>query len=233
MKAKNKVRRNLPFDKYSIIDSFYNDDCCNCENCNKALKNVAVIQNSKGSKFYVGLDCAQTLSGITDFDIYLHENNFECAKRIRSKVNKALKLGGTLSVQNSYWSNDIEISVTKVEHAGAPIDYYVCESVSSVDFLKKYLPEYAAIAKVNLNFNMIDKNERIITESNLKYKSYSFTYKYNTSKYGYVTVEVCIYEAGVLLASGGNGGSNFDAVNTEATRLYNKVEFNKGLKPIM
>ena len=233
MKAKNKIRRNLPFDKYSIIDSFYNDDYCTCDNCNKALKNVAVIQNAKGAKFYVGLDCAKTLSGITELDIDSHENNFECAKRIRSKVNKAIKLGGTLTVQNSYWSNDIEISVTKVEHADAPIDYYVRESVSSVDFLKKYLPEYAAIAKVNSDFNMIDKNERIITENDLNYKQYSFTYKYNTSKYGYVTVEVCIYEAGVLLASGGNGGSNFDAVNTEATRLYNKVEFNKGLKPLI
>ena len=233
MKAKNKVRRNLPFDKYRIVESFYSPDYCTCDNCNKVLKNVAVIQNSKSETFYVGLDCAKTLSGITDFDIDSHENSFECAKRIRSKVNKAIKLGGILSVQNSYCSNDIEISVTKVEHADAPIDYYVRESVSNIDFLKRYLPEYAAIAKVNLNFNMIDKNERIITESNLNYKQYSFTYKYNTSKYGYVTVEVFIYESGMLLASGGNGGSNFDAVNTEATRLYNKVEFNKGLKPLI
>lgn len=32
-------------------------------------QNVAVIQNSKSETFHVGLDCAQTLSGITDFDI--------------------------------------------------------------------------------------------------------------------------------------------------------------------
>ena len=192
MNDKKAIRRNLPFDKYRIVESFYSADYCTCDNCNKVLKNVAVIQNSKSETFHVGLDCAKTLSGITDFDIDSHENSFECAKRIRSKVNKAIKLGGILSVQNSYWSNDIEISVTKVEHADAPIDYYVREYVSSVDFLKKYLPEYAAIAKVNFDFNMIDKNERIITESNLNYKQYSFTYKYNTSKYGYVTVEVFI-----------------------------------------
>ena len=233
MNDKKAIRRNLPFDKYRIVESFYSADYCTCDNCNKVLKNVAVVQNSKAETFHVGLDCAQTLSGITELDIENHENSFECAKRIRSKVNKAIKLGGTLLVQNSYWSNDIEISVTKVEHADAPIDYYVRESVSSVDFLKKYLPEYASIAKVNFDFNMIDKNERIITESNLNYKQYSFTYKYNTSKYGYISVEVCIYESGVLLASGANGGSNFDAVNTEATRLYNKVEFNKGLKPLI
>lgn len=233
MNDKKAIRRNLPFDKYRIVESFYSPDYCTCDNCNKVLKNVAVIQNSKSETFYVGLDCAKTLSGITDFDIDSHENSFECAKRIRSKVNKAIKLGGILSVQNSYWSNDIKISVTKAEHADAPIDYYVCESVSNIDFLRKYLPEYSAIAKVNLNFKMIDKNERIITEKNLNYKQYSFTYKYNTSEYGYVTVEVCIYEAGVLLASGGNGGSNFDAVNIEATRLYNKVEFNKGLNPLI
>ena len=233
MGTKKAIRRNLPFDKYRIIESFYSPDYCTCDNCNKVLRNVAVIQNSKAETFHVGLDCAKTLSGITDFDIDSHENNFECAKRIRSKVNKAIKLGGTLTVHNSYWSNDIEISVTKVEHAGAPIDYYVRESVSNIDFLKKYLPEYSAIAKVNFDFKMIDKNERIITENDLNYKQYSFTYKYNTSKYGYITVEVCIYESGILLASGGNGGSNFDAVNTEATRLYNKVEFNKGLKPLI
>ena len=233
MNDKKAIRRNLPFDKYRIVESFYSPDYCTCDNCNKVLKNVAVIQNSKSETFYVGLDCAKTLSGITGLDIENHENSFECAKRIRSKVNKAIKLGGILSVQNSYWSNDIEISVTKVEHADAPIDYYVREYVSSADFLKKYLPEYAAIAKVNFDFKMIDKNERIITDNDLNYKQYSFTYKYNTSKYGYVTVEVCIYESGMLLASGGNGGSNFDAVNTEATRLYNKVEFNKGLKPLI
>ena len=28
-------------------------------------------------------------------------------------------------------------------------------------------------------------------------------------------------------------GNNFDAVNTEAIRLFNKVEFNKGIKPII
>ena len=230
---KKAIRRNLPFDKYKIVESFYSPDYCTCDNCNKVLKNVAVIQNSKLETFNVGLDCAKTLSGITEIDIENHENMFECAKRIRSKVNKAIKSGGVLSVQNSYWSNDIEISVTKVEHANDPIDCYMREYISNIDFLKKYLPEYTAIAKVNFDFKMIDKNERIITENDLNYKQYSFTYKYNTSKYGYITVEVCIYEAGVLLASGGNGGSNFDAVNTEATRLYNEIEFNKGLKPLI
>ena len=230
---KKAIRRNLPFDKYKIVESFYSNDYCTCDNCNKVLKNVAVIQNSKSKTFHVGLDCAQTLSGITELDILKAENNFSEAKRIRAKVSKAIKLGGILTVQNSYWSNDIEISVTKGAYSGASIDYYMRESVSSAEFLKKYLPEFAKIARVNLNFKMIDKNERIITENNLNYKQYSFTYKYNTSKYGYITVEVCIYESGVLLASGGNGGSNFDAVNTEATRLYNKVEFNKGLKPLI
>ena len=234
MITKKAIRRNLPFDKYSIVESFYSPDYCTCDNCNKVLKNVAVIQNSKSETFHVGLDCAQTLSGITELDINIHENNFECAKRIRSKVNKAIKLGGILSVQNSYFSNEIEISVTKIKHAEALIDYYVRESVSSVEFLKKYLPEYAKITKVNLDFKMIDKSERIITENSLNYRNYTFSYKYNTSAYGYVTVEVCIYDnAGKLLASGGNGGSNFDAVNTEAIRLYNKVEFNKGLKPLI
>lgn len=234
MKTKKAIRRNLPFDKYKIIESFYSEDFCTCENCNKVLKNVAVLENSKGIKYHVGLDCAKSLSGITELDIEKHENSFECAKRIRAKVNKAIKLGGILAVQNSYWSNDIDISVTKTERAEALIDYYVRETVNSVEFLKKYLPEYAKIAKVNIDFKMIDKNERIITENNLNYRNYTFSYKYNTSAYGYVTVEVCIYDnAGKLLASGGNGGSNFDAVNTEATRLYNKVEFNKGLKPLV
>ena len=233
MNNKKAIRRNLPFDKYSIVESFYSPDYCTCDNCNKVLKNVAVIKNSKSETFHVGLDCAQTLSGITELDILKAENNFSESKRIRAKVNKAIKLGGILTVQNSYWSNDIEISVAKEAYSDAPIDCYVRETVSNVEFLKKYLPEYSKIAKVNLDFKMIDKNERIITENNLNYKSYTFSYKYNTSKYGYTTVEVCIYESGVLLASGGNGGSNFDAVNTEATRLYNKVEFNKGLKPLI
>lgn len=234
METKKAIRRNLPFDKYRIVESFYSEDFCLCENCNKALKNVAVVENSKGGKHYVGLDCAKSLSGITDLDIDGHENSFSEAKRMRAKVNKAVKLGGILTVQNSYWSNEIEVSVAKTEQPKYQFDYYVREAVSSVEFLKRYLSDYAKIAKVNLNFKKIDKGERIITESNLNYKSYVFSYKYNKSACGSVTVEVCIYDnESKLLASGGNGGSNFDAVNTEAVRLYNKVEFNKGLKPLI
>lgn len=94
---KTIIKRNLPLDStYKIIDSFYspleNGNCC--DNCGKPITNIVKVLNEKDVNFYhVGLDCAETLSGISnDFAFnYQHKAAFEDAKQIRVKVLKLIK----------------------------------------------------------------------------------------------------------------------------------------------
>lgn len=230
---KKVIRRELPFDKYKIAETFSTEEYCICENCGKAIKNIAIIEDSKGERFNVGLDCAATLAGITDFDILMAETKFNEAKRIRSKMNKAKKNNAFIFVQNHYWSKDIEVIAAKNECPECLGDYLVCEKVS-LDFLKNYLPEYYKITKVNFDFKQVDKDEQIITEGDLQYTEYFFKYSYPVSIFGNKHCQVEMYDNNNnLLCSGSNGGSDFYAVNCEAIRLYNRYEFNKGLKNIL
>jgi len=228
-----KIRRNLPFDHYKIVHSFSTEDLCICDNCGKVLKNVAVIENTKGTKYHVGVDCAETLSGITEYEIMETENDFNEAKRIRSKIRNAMKKGNYfLHIGNTYYDNNIYCQVTTVKDATCCGDFMVDEKIRSIDFLKRFLPELYAIAMVNFDFIEVPDEAHILAENNLTYKGYEFKYEYPVSKYGDRTCRVSIYENGVCLKTAGNCGRDFDAVNAEAVRLYNKIEFNKGLKKL-
>lgn len=134
--TKTVIRRNLPInDTYKIIDSYYTGSlmdgggtCCN--NCNKLITNVAVIENKNGVKYNVGLDCAETLCSISD--LYETSNNFNESKSIRAKVNKAIKAGLA-----------VEISVNKY----GKIAIYCAgkfNEVLLIDWANKYMPDYVA-----------------------------------------------------------------------------------------
>jgi hypothetical protein len=88
---KKIIERNLPLDKtYRLISSRYagiEEGCC-CDNCNRPIANIAVIEDSDNKVYSVGLDCAETLSGIKDdfaFN-YVHKSAFDSAKQFRSKL---------------------------------------------------------------------------------------------------------------------------------------------------
>lgn len=93
---KKVIQRNLSIlQEYEIVDSWHTDEpgnCCN--NCGKPISNIAQIKGLKDNSFYyVGMDCAGTLSGIKDsFDYeYVHKTNFRLASQIRSKAKKHFK----------------------------------------------------------------------------------------------------------------------------------------------
>lgn len=87
------MRYNLPLnDNYTIIDSYYTgglENGCTCDNCNKPIANVAEIQNAKGIRFNVGMDCAKTLSNLQG--LYSLECEFAELKGLMAKVNKEKK----------------------------------------------------------------------------------------------------------------------------------------------
>ena len=94
-------QRNLPTDvQYQMVESYYNGgiegagECC--QNCGRFIANVAVVE-SKYGRFHIGMDCAETLTGIKDsFDFeYQHKARFQQAKGARAAIQKHLKNGLT------------------------------------------------------------------------------------------------------------------------------------------
>lgn len=232
MRTKKFIKHNLPVDNYQIVDTYSlgEDDYLVCDNCGKVIKNIAVVQNSKGKRYCVGMDCAETLSGITEVDIEFWNSDFVRAKSIRAKVRKYTKQGGIVRVQNLMNTKRIYVDILKVENPTCLGDYYTYEEVGE-EFLKKFLPELAKIAKVNFDF--IPAKECSFYLVNSMYDGYLFKKEIRTGEYNYKYAYAEIYKDGELLASGSNGGNDGSALMSEYLRLYNKVEFEKGLKPLI
>jgi hypothetical protein len=80
---------------YQILDSYYTGEGNGtiCQNCGRYITNVAIIKSSKGVSYCVGMDCAETLSGISnDFTFeYVHKANFNTAKQIYSALKRLIK----------------------------------------------------------------------------------------------------------------------------------------------
>jgi hypothetical protein len=131
--AKRIVRRNLPInDKYTLIDSFYtsmeNGTCC--DNCNKIIANIAVIKNNDNKVFHVGLDCAETLTHLDG--LYNAQMQFNEAKGIRAKINKARKENKVISFTNNCLGDIVVFFDDRS-------DIWLKK-----EFTKKYLPDYFA-----------------------------------------------------------------------------------------
>lgn len=232
MGIKKYIKHALPADKYEIIDTFSlgDDDYITCDNCGKAIRNIAIVKNSKGNKFSVGMDCAETLSGITQEDINYWNDSFVRAKSIRAKIQKYKKKDAIIRVQNTMGERYIYIDILKTDNPKRLGDYYSYEEVTE-DFLKKYLPELAKIAKVNFEFTPVDRSAFYLV--NDMYDGYSFKREIRTSEYGFKYVHAEIYKDGKLLECEETGGRCDMALIDACCNLYNKVEFEKGLKPLI
>lgn len=97
---KNVIQRNLPHtDTYKIVGSYYRSledgGGTTCANCGAFICNVAIVESSTGKRHDVGMDCANTLSGIKgNFDFeFIHKANFATAKSARRQIHKFIKAG--------------------------------------------------------------------------------------------------------------------------------------------
>lgn len=223
---KTFIKRLLPVSRYKIVETYSlaKEDYFTCENCGKVIHNIAVVKDSNGRMYHVGLDCAATLSGIDEFDIAYWGNGFNIAKNIRAKLNKARRAGLEISVGNFYY--DIK---------NISICFGNGRETVSEEFLKKYLPELAKTARVNKDFTPIDA-DTFWVENGGTYNGYTFRYsiKSETRSWGEHRFSYAeIWKDGVLLLSGSNGGQTEDACISECARLYNSVVFANGLRPII
>lgn len=99
MKTKNIIQRNLPLSQtYTLVETFYRsieDYGCTCENCGKLISNVAHVKGDKDkNSYYIGMDCASTLTGIKDdyFNFELQAKAaFNAAKSARATLLKTIK----------------------------------------------------------------------------------------------------------------------------------------------
>lgn len=77
----------LSITRSSVYDAFG----IPCDNCNAALVNTATIQNTRGERFTVGLDCMKTLTGalanLADYEYELYA--FNSALRFYGLMEKA------------------------------------------------------------------------------------------------------------------------------------------------
>ena len=109
------IQRQLPIDKtYSIISSRYDPEgmIC-CDNCNRHITNVATIKDSDGKIFNVGMDCADTLSGLSDnMEFYVHKSVFKDALYLKAKCQREKKRFA-FDDRNIYF---IEHQIIKGEH---------------------------------------------------------------------------------------------------------------------
>lgn len=152
--SKRIVRRNLPInDIYNLIDSYYTGAILDgggtcCENCNKIITNVAVLQNKEGNKYNVGLDCAETLRNLDYFDFNKVKADFNEAKAIRAKVNKAIKEGKQVEFLINYYGN-LNISCSGKFSETKPIDY-------AQKFLPDYLKKVSNPEKIGFTYNVLE-----------------------------------------------------------------------------
>ena len=88
--------------KYKITDIEYSQEGCFCENCGRAINNIAVIESLEKRVFNVWLDCASTLE---DSEI---DNLREYTKQ-KKEFNKMKSL---LTVINKIHKNNTEHTLT-------------------------------------------------------------------------------------------------------------------------
>lgn len=79
-------------EKYTVLGVDYSDDAtCVCENCGRAIKNITEIQNSKGKKFCVGIDCADTLSSAEISNNWEYQDMKKSHNRLLTQLAKVAK----------------------------------------------------------------------------------------------------------------------------------------------
>lgn len=120
--AKKPAQHALPHNTtYSLASTFHTGGLENgvpCQNCGKVLTNVAVVKNTAGDSFQVGLDCAATLATVNPFEFNAAEEAFGMGKKVRAAILKySKKFGAEFSLEVYEFTNrdnQVEISLNGV-----------------------------------------------------------------------------------------------------------------------
>ncbi len=163
-KTKKALRHNLPHDtKYTIIETYSlgEDDFTSCMNCNKAIKHVAIVENTEGKQYHIGMECAKTLIGLglEEWEIEKARTPFNEAKTFLAKVNRHKKKypNFRMSFYHDRERGNLMLQMYENQHISSNLGW----QTFSIDFVKKYLPNIAKTININYDSEILDydKNE--------------------------------------------------------------------------
>src|SRR6478609_7748187 len=100
-KQKKRLIGILPKDvTYNVISvkhqSLENSDIISetCQNCNKAINNIALVEDQNGKQYNVGLDCAATLKGMNLSELEIWNENIKTCRGFRTSILNYQKKNG-------------------------------------------------------------------------------------------------------------------------------------------
>lgn len=131
--VKKLIERNLKFtDKYIYLSTkrgnLIDGDCTFCDNCGKLIVNVVnVVRNSDKKYFYIGTDCAETLSKAKvlfnngqQSDFYVDMYSLGIVNRFVTQYNKTPELCEVTGMMKA------EIIITEMKDGKAKVKEYSC-----------------------------------------------------------------------------------------------------------
>lgn len=203
--GKTYIKRELPTQPYRIIDTFYSDGSGDnywvCANCGRVIANIATVEGQENHEQYlVGMDCAATLSSISEQDIEEWSNGFKLANSIRNKIRTLKRgLGGnsTVSLWTDLGCDYIRISGSNIQKDGY-LSQYFPENYSSTkrfsissyfddikDFLK-YCPDVAKQIVLNPTYKETSYTFKFLGNKSTTKDFLENTVTYDTNGYHFV-----------------------------------------------
>lgn len=79
--SRELIIRQLPASEYTLTDVSYAENGAQCENCNREIHYVAVVEEQvTKEQFRIGMDCAETLVDASSFAV--HEAQLKLVRRM-------------------------------------------------------------------------------------------------------------------------------------------------------
>lgn len=196
------VKRNLPVQNYTIVDGFSTDEKIPCDNCDRLLTNVVTVKGADGREYDVGIDCAATLSGISQSDIEYWNDAFKQSKSIRAKLNKYNKQVG--STDNYFVVEYMDWGETRITtywkgHDGKYASFIVGNDINSLEDFVKYCPDLAKRTYINPNVKPYSSSKdynKAPKESGETFEGYVVEYRYEEDRYGGGDAYATLYKNG-------------------------------------
>lgn len=136
-----KPTYNLPHNiTYKLIGSYYTGGFDGegyniCNNCDRIISRVAIIEDSNNKKYFVGFDCAKTLTGITEDSINSELEQFKRGMSIRKSILDGIKKSSISHVEKIHSGNNIHISL----YSDNPGRNNVHKTISDNDIAKTHI----------------------------------------------------------------------------------------------
>ncbi len=79
---------------YRLVDCYYSGSLLDgggtaCQNCGKIITHVGIVEDAAGDRYSVGMDCAETLSGLLGTQAYAEAKEaIDYSKRLRAALRR-------------------------------------------------------------------------------------------------------------------------------------------------